>query len=329
MNPMIPTRRRFMQYAAACWAASAGFARAAPPDWPTRAVTFLQPYGPGTALDAVTRFLADQAGRQWKQAIVVENKAGANGVVGTAQVARAAPDGYTLLFTATGHFTNEMLMGKLPFDAEHDFKPVARIASVMLVLLVPKNSPFKSADELVAYARSHPGKLSYASAGSGSSQHLSAAEFVALDNIQVLHVPYKTQAEALTGTIGGQIDFTFAAVTTAQSQMNGGNLRALGVTGVRRSQTLPEVPTLAELGFKNYEFSAFNAVYAPAGTPDAIIDKVAATFASAVKTPAFAELTRRQGIEIDYAGPAQWTAAQSGERKRWSDLIRISGAKLE
>lgn len=320
------TRRRF----AACAAAltlPAGLARAQ--DWPSRTVTFLQPYGPGTALDAVTRFLADQSGRAWGQPVVVENKVGANGVIGTEQVARAPADGHTLLFTATGHFTNALLMPRLPFDPARDFKPVAKIASVMLVLVVPQESPFKTARELMEHARRHPGKLSYASGGSGSSQHLSAAAFTGAAGVSVLHVPYKTQGQALTDTLGGQVDFSFAAVATAAAQLKSGRLRALGVTGARRSQSLPELPTLQELGFAGYEFSAFNAVYAPAATPDATITRIAQAFEASVRSDAFAQLALAQGIEIDYAGPAAWAAAQASESSRWAELIRISGAKLE
>lgn len=320
-------RRRFAACAGAMLALPAALSRAEA--WPARLVTFLQPYGPGTALDAVTRFLAERAGAAWKQPVVVENKVGANGVIGTEQVARAPADGHTLLFTATGHFTNAMLMARLPFDPARDFKPVAKIASVMLVLIVPRDSPFQTARELVEHAQRHPGKLSYASGGSGSAQHLSAAGFAAVAGMQALHVPYKTQGQAMTDTLSGQVDFSFAAVATAAAQLKSGRLRALGVTGRRRSVSLPELPTLDELGFAGYEFTAFNAVYAPAATPDAIVERVAQTLEAAVRSDAFATLAQAQGIEIDYAGPADWTAAQAAERRRWAELIRISGAKLE
>jgi tripartite-type tricarboxylate transporter receptor subunit TctC len=161
-------------------------------DWPARSVTFLEPYGPGTALDAVTRFLAERLSPQWRVPVVVDYKAGANGIIGTEWVARAPADGYTFLITGPGHFTNELLVGKVPFDPVKDFKPVARLASVMLVLAVPKASPFQSVKDIVDYARKNPGKLTYASGGRGSSQHLSAASFANVAGVDLLHVPYKT-----------------------------------------------------------------------------------------------------------------------------------------
>jgi tripartite-type tricarboxylate transporter receptor subunit TctC len=298
-------------------------------DWPNRPVTFLQPYGPGTNLDAITRYLAERMGSQLKAPVVVENKAGANGVIGTEQVARAAGDGYTWLFTGPGHFTNEVLMGKVPFDPLKDFKPVARLASVMLVLVVPSDSPFKSVRELVEFARKNPGKASYASAGSGSAQHLSAAAFQAATGAQFLHVPYKTQAAALTDTLGGQVTFTFSALATAQAQLKSGRLRALAVTGPRRSQSVPELPTVAEAGVPGYEFFSFNAVFVPAGTPDDIVRKFSDALGVVIRTPQFAEMARAQGFESDFADTQAWAAAVPAERKKWQDLIRISGAKNE
>ncbi|NML44843.1 tripartite tricarboxylate transporter substrate binding protein [Ramlibacter sp. G-1-2-2] len=298
-------------------------------DWPTRPVTFLEPYGPGTNLDAITRYLAATMGAQWKQAVVVENKAGANGVIGTEQVARSPADGYTWLFTGPGHFTNEVLMGKVPFDSIKDFKPVARLASVMLVLVVPANSPYKTVKDIIEAAKKHPGKLTYASAGSGSAQHLSAAAFQQAAGVQFLHVPYKTQAAALTDAVAGQVDFTFSALATTKAQIESGRVRALAVTGPRRSQSLPQLPTVAEAGLPGYEFFSFNAVFVPAGTPDAIVRKFSDALSVATRTPEFAELAKAQGFESDFADAQAWTAAVPAEKKKWQDLIRVSGAKNE
>ena len=298
-------------------------------DWPTKSITFFQPYGPGTNLDSITRFLAERMGAEFKVPIVVENKAGANGVIGTEMVARMPADGYTFLFTGPGHFTNEVLMSKVPFDPIKDFKPVARLASVMLVLVVPKTSPFNSVKDIVEYAKKNPGKVSYASAGSGSAQHLSAAGFSAATGVSLLHVPYKTQAQATTDTIGGQVDFTFAALTTAGAQIKAGNLRALAVTGPRRTQSLADLPTVAESGYPGYEFFSFNAVFVSAATPDEIVRKFSDSLTVLVKSPRFLELSRLQGFEIDFADSTAWAAMMTSERKKWADLIRTSGAKLE
>lgn len=322
-------KRTWRSLFAAAMLSVAALSSAQAQEWPTRAVTFLQPYAPGTNLDAITRYLAERLSAQWKVPVVVENKAGANGVIGTQQAAQAAPDGYTWLFTGPGHYTNEVLMGKVPFDPVKDFKPVARLASVMLVLVVPSGSPHKSVKELVDYARKNPGKVSYSSAGSGSAQHLSAAAFQASTGAQFLHVPYKTQAQAITDTLNGQVDFTFAALATAASQLKGGRLRGLAVTGPRRSQSLPELPTVAEAGVPGYEFFSFNAVFVPANTPDDIIRKFSEALGALIRTPQFAELSKTLGFESDYGDVAAWSAAVPGERRKWMDLIRVSGAKLE
>jgi len=319
--------KRLVQITATAILIVAGLVHAA--EWPTKTITFFQPYGPGTNLDSITRFLAERMGSEFKVPIVVENKAGANGVIGTEMVARMPADGYTFLFTGPGHFTNEVLMGKVPFDPIKDFKPVARLASVMLVLVVPKASPFNSVKDIVDYAKKNPGKVTYASAGSGSAQHLSAAGFSAATGVSLLHVPYKTQAQATTDTIGGQVDFTFAALTTAGAQIKAGNLRALAVTGPRRTQSLPDLPTVAESGYPGYEFFSFNAVFVSAATPDEIVRKFSDSLATLVKTPRFLELSRLQGFEIDFADSTAWAAMMTSERKKWADLIRTSGAKLE
>ncbi|CAN5558970.1 tripartite tricarboxylate transporter substrate binding protein [soil metagenome] len=298
-------------------------------DWPTRPVTFLEPYGPGTTLDAITRFLSERLSAQWKVPIVVDNKPGANGVIGTDFVARAPGDGYTILFTGPGHYSNEVLMSKVPYDVMRDFKPVARLASVMLVMVVPTSSPFQSVKDLVDYAKKNPGKLTYATGGSGSSQHLSAASFAQMAGINMLHVPYKTQGAAVTDIIGGQVSWGFAALTTAAAQLKGGKLRALAVTGPRRSQALPDLPTVAEQGYPGYEYFSFNAVYVPASTPDDIVRKISDGLAQHMRSPALVELARQQGFENDFADAQAWSASQSAERKKWQDLIRVSGAKLE
>lgn len=297
-------------------------------EWPSRPVTFLQPYGPGTNLDAITRYLAGVMGPQWKQPIVVEHKAGANGVIGTEQVARSSGDGYTWLFTGPGHFTNEVLMGKVPFD-QKDFKPVARLASVMLVLVVPADSPFKSVSDIIDAAKKNPGKVSYASAGSGSAQHLSAAALQHASGAQFLHVPYKTQAAALTDTLSGQVSFSFSALATAKAQLASGRIRAIAVTGPRRSQSLPELPTVAESGVPGYAFFSFNAVFVPAATPDEVIRKFSDALGTAIRAPQFADMAKSQGFESDYADVQAWGAAVPLERKKWQDLIRVSGAKNE
>lgn len=299
-------------------------------DWPAdKPITLIEPYGPGTALDAQTRYLANQLTTELKATIVIENRAGANGVMGSDAVARAAPDGYTFLVTGPGIFTNQYLMGKIPFDPIKDFVPVAKLASVALVLAVPESSPVRSVQDLVDLARRNPGKLTYASGGNGSSQHLAATAFAKAAAIDVLHVPYKTQTQALTDTIGGQVDFAFVAIATASGSFKAGRLRPLAVTGLRRSQSMPELPTMAESGIANYRFFSFTAVFAPAGTPEAVVRRFSAALAKGVGTTGFTELLRNEGIEYDFANAREWADAIPAEQAWWKKVILDSGATAQ
>lgn len=296
-------------------------------EWPERALRFLEPYAPGTALDAQVRHIANELGPKLKVPIVVEHRAGANGLIGTDAVAKSAPDGYTFLFTGPGHYTNEFLMKSISYDPLKDFRPVARLSSPMLALVVPASSPYNNLKELLAAARQQPGKLSYSSGGSGSASHLATADLLNAAKVQVLHVPYKTQAQALTDTVGGQVNFTMTAIPTAAAQLKGGRLKALAVTGTKRSASLPDVPTVAEQGIEGYSFASFSGVFAPAGTPDDIVRKLSDLLAEEVKKPAFIEMTLTQGIDIDFADWKSWDSP--AERKRWQDLVISSGAKPE
>lgn len=296
-------------------------------EWPEHPLLFLEPYAPGTALDAQVRHIANELGPKLKVPIVIEYRAGANGLVGTEAAARAKPDGYTFLFTGPGHFTNEFLMKNIPYDPLKDFKPVARLASPMLALVVPASSPYNSLKELLDAARQRPGKLTYASGGSGSASHLATADLLNAAKVQVLHVPYKTQAQAMFDTVGRQVDFTMTAIPTAAVQLKAGKLKPLAVTGTKRSATLPELPTVAEQGINGYSFVSFSGVFAPAGTPDDIVRKLSELLAEEVKKPAFIEMTRVQGIDIDFADGKTWGGA--AERKKWMDLITSSKAKSD
>ena len=296
-------------------------------EWPERALRFLEPYAPGTALDAQVRHIANELGPKLNVPIVVEHKAGANGLIGTDAAAKAEPDGYTFLFTGPGHYTNEFLMTRITYDPLKDFKTVARLASPMLALVVPASSPFNSLPELLAAARKDPGKLTYASGGSGSASHLATADLLKKAKVEVLHVPYKTQAQAMTDTTSGQVDFTLTAIPTAVAQLKAGRLKALAVTGSKRSATLPDLPTVAESGIEGYSFASFSGVFAPAATPDDIVRKFSALLADEVRKPAFVEMTRVQGIDIDFADWKSWDPG--AERRTWQELVVTSGAKPE
>ena len=295
--------------------------------WPERQLLFLQPYAPGTALDVQVRHIANELGPKLKVPIVIEYHAGANGLIGTEAAARAKPDGYTFLFTGPGHFTNEFLMERITYDPLKDFKSVARLASPMLALVVPAASPYNNLKDLLAAARKSPGKLSYASGGSGSASHLATAALLNAAAVKVLHVPYKTQAQAMIDTVGGQVNFTLTGIATAAVQLKAGRLKALAVTGTKRSAALPDLPTVAEQGIQDYSFASFSGVFAPTGTSDDIVRKLSDLLAEEVRKPAFLEMARVQGIDIDFADWKSWGGA--AERKKWQELIISSRARPE
>lgn len=312
--------------------ASAGLplaARAQATAWPERAITLIQPYAPGTATDASSRFIAQKIGERWKVPLVMDHRSGANGLIGTELAARSAPDGYTLMITSTGYFTNEALMQRITYDPLKSFVPIAKVGAVQLLLVVPAESRFRSVQDLVAHARSHPGKLSYASGGNGSSQHLSAALLATLAGIQLLHVPYKGQVPAAVGTSTGEVDFSFAAITTARPLIAAGKLRVLAASGASRSASYPDLPTMAEAGVPGYAYVANTFFFAPAGTPEAIVRKMSDAIGEVASEPAFREYAKSIGMELDFVGHADWRKTIASEREQWLKLVRDSGAKAE
>ena len=294
--------------------------------WPNRPVTWLQPYAPGSATDLAARFIGERLTRQWGQPVVADYKPGANNVIGTEMVARAAPDGYTFMVTAPGHFSNEVLVPKLPYDPVKAFVPVAKFISLPLILVVPSTSPFRSVKDLVDFARKNPGKLSYSTGGTGSSQHLAGAMLATLADINVLHIPYKAQSAAVVDVASGQVDFAFVAVATAASQIAGGKLRALAASGSTRSASFPDLPTMAEAGVPNFSYAAIAMLFAPTGTPPEIVAKVSSDIGAVTRTPEFAELARQNGFNVEYSGGAEWANALPTVRRQWIDLVKKSGA---
>lgn len=297
--------------------------------WPNRTITIVLPYPPGNLTDAIARMTANKLSQKWKVPVIVDNRAGANGVIGTQLVSRAEADGYTILLSSTGHFSNSQLMGKLPYDPERDFRGVAKVITSMVALLVAKNSRFNSVGELIAFARANPGKLSYASSGNGSSHHLAAAYFANRAGISLLHVPYKNMNQPVIDTASGQVDLTFAAGSHAVPQVQAGNVKALAVTGLQRMTVLPNVPTLDESGLKGFDFSSFVAFFARSSMPDAIVRRYSAALQEIVGSTEFQDLVRPAGVEIDFADHAKWNASLAEENARWVKYVKVSGAKLD
>jgi len=312
---------------AACVAAFA--LSAAAQDFPSRAVKIVAPTAPGTGTDLTARFLADRLAREWNQAVVVENKVGANGIVGADYVAKAPGDGYTLLMGLSGLFVNKSLYRSIPYDPEKDFRMLLGVNDLYLALVVPVNSPFKTMKELTDYAGKNPGKVTYGSAGSGSTTHLGPALLGSMANVEFRHIPYKGGAQAITDTISGQVDFAFTAIATAAPQLASGRLRALAVSGSHRTKGLPNVPTVAESGLAGYTVSSKTFLAAPAGLPDAVAQKITASVAKIIATPEYQKFLEAQGFEPETRSPAQYQAIPAEEVKHWAEIVRISGARAE
>jgi tripartite-type tricarboxylate transporter receptor subunit TctC len=304
-------------------------AAASAQDYPARPVKLVAPTAPGTGTDATARFLADRLSKEWNQGVVVENRVGANGILGADMVAKAPADGYTLLMGLSALYVNKSLYKSLPFDPVKDFRVLMGVNDLYLAVVVPANSPFQSVKDLVDAAKARPGKVSYGSAGSGSTTHLGPALLGSMANVQLLHVPYKGGAQAITDTISGQVDFAMTAIATAAPQIQSGRLRALAVSGSQRAKSLPNVPTLEEAGFKGYLVSSKTFLAAPAGLPDAVAEKITATLAKIVRSPEYQKFLEAQGFEAETLSPAAYQSQAAREVAHWAEVVRISGAKAD
>jgi tripartite-type tricarboxylate transporter receptor subunit TctC len=322
-------RRNLMCALICAGAALPGLSTAADATWPDRAITLIQPYAPGTATDASSRFIAQRISEKWKVPLVMDHRAGANGIIGTEVASRAAPDGYTFMITSTGYFTNEAMVARLPYDPLKSFIPVSKVGAVQLLLVVSAASPFKTVRELIDHARANPGKVTYASGGNGSSQHLAGSMLSTLTGAQLLHVPYKGQVPAAVGTSTGEVDFSFAAITTARPLVAAGKMRILAVSGSRRSSSYPDMPTVAQAGVPGYDYVANTFFFAPAKTPPAIVQKMSDAIGEIAQGEAYKEFTKSIGMEAEYLGHADWSASIQAERQRWLQVVRASGAKAE
>jgi tripartite-type tricarboxylate transporter receptor subunit TctC len=321
-------RRRALQTLAAL-SAPLGLGPAFSAEWPDRTITFIQPYAPGTATDASSRYIAQQISERWKVPLVMDHKVGANGIVGTEVASRATPDGHTFLITSTGYFTNEAMVAKLPYDPMASFVPVAKVGAVQLLLCVPATSRFKTVKELVDFAKGNPGKLSYASGGNGSSQHLAGAMLATLSGAQLLHVPYKAQVPAAVATSTGEVDFSFIAIATAKPLLAADKIRILGVSGTKRSASFPDIPTVAESGLPGFEWVANTFFFAPARTPAPIVQKLSDAIGEVATGPGYREFTRGIGMDVEFVGSADWSRTIAAERERYLKVVRSSGARAE
>ncbi len=299
--------------------------RAMADDYPTRPIRIVVPFAAGGGVDILTRILARNM-----ESLLGQPKPGAGGNVGVELVAKSVPDGYTLLMATTGtHTINPGLYKTLPFDPIKDFRPITIIASVPNLLVVNPAVPAKSVAELVALARQNPGKLNFGSFGNGTSNHLSGELFKATAGIDIVHVPYKSAPQAVADLVGGQLQLAFVNTPLALPQVEAGKLRALAVTGAKRSAATPQFPTMQEAGVKGFVVESWYGLMAPAGTPDGVVAKLHATVLKALADPTLVESFRKQGADVETSTPADFSARIVTEGNRWAEIIRKSGAKLD
>jgi tripartite-type tricarboxylate transporter receptor subunit TctC len=287
------------------------------------------PLGAGGFADVPARLLAPTLGKELHTTFFVENKPGAGSTIGANEIAKAAPDGYNLLFSATPHVISAHVYKKrLPYDALKDFTPIARVAAGPYVLAVHPSLPARSVKDLIALARREPGKIDFASSGNGSAQHLVGAMFATLAGIELNHVPYKGSNQAMQDVLAGRVKVTFAGVPNVINQVRAGKLRALGVTGAQRWPDMPDVPTIAEAGVPRYEASLWLALFGPAGMPASIVERLAGAVDQALRDPDTVKKLRIAGIAPSFMGPQEFAPFLRSEYEKWGNAVRQSGATV-
>ncbi len=298
--------------------------------YPSKPIRLICPFPPGGAVDIATRAIANELSKTIGQQVVVENKPGAGGNIGGAEAARAAPDGYTIFMTTSGiNAINPALYSKMPFDPNKDLAPVSALVSLNNVLVVHPSVAAKSVTEIIAMAKAQPGKMTYASSGSGTSIHMSGEMFKHLAKVDILHIPYKGSSPALTDMLGGQVMMMFDNIPSALPHIKSGKLRALATTGAKRDATLPDLPTIAEAGVPGYESGVWFGLLVPAGTPRDIVAKLNAEAVKGTKSPDFVKRMTDLGYNIIGSTPEQMTEMLKTEVNTWGPIVKASGAKAD
>ena len=297
-------------------------------NFPTRPVKFIVPFGAGGPADVYARVLAQHLSEETKQTFVVEDRPGAGSIIGTDAVAKAAPDGYTLLIMSNTHTTNELLLPNKPFQLMRDFVPVATINYSDLLMVVHPSVPAKTVKELIELAKKEPGKLNYASSGPGTPYHMAGELFKAMTQTDIVHVPHKASGDARNSVISGTVQVMFDAVTTMSALAKGGQVRALGTTGLTRSQLTPDLPTIAET-VPGYEATIWLGVMAPKGTPKEIITFLNTAINKVINLPEVKEVWLQQGAIPLVKTPDEFDAYLRKDIEKWADVVKVSGAKIQ
>jgi tripartite-type tricarboxylate transporter receptor subunit TctC len=297
--------------------------------YPVKPIRIISPFAPGGGNDALARTVAHKLTENLKQQVIVESRPGANGIIGTEAAARAAPDGYTLVLIPSGHTVNPSIYKKLPFDSVKDFTPVSLAGWSPLVLAVHPSLPVKNVKELIAFAKTRPGALTYGTAGVGSSGHLAGAMFDTLTGTKLTHIPYKGMGLALTDVIAGQVSMVFGTSLSTVPQVRSGRLRGLAVTGAQRSGALPELPTVAEAGVPGYEASLWYGFVGPARMPADIVRRLNTEIVAALAQPDVRQRLADQGVEARSSSPEEFARLIAADLERWPKVVERAGVKAD
>ena len=326
MNVDIKTHWAVALLAAGLTLSTTAFAQ----EYPGKSIRIVVPFPPGGFSDVFARIIGAKMHESWGQQVVVDNRPGAGGNIGADIVAKSSPDGYTLVMGTIGtHAINATLFSRLPYDPIRDFAAVAFVVGADGLLVVHPSLPVKSTKELIALARNKPGALTYASAGAGTTSHLAGELFKSMTKTAITHVPYKGNVPAITDLLSGQTTMLFATLPTVLPQVQAGRLRPLAVLGSIRSAALPSMPTLAEAGLKGFEVSNWTGVFAPAGTPAAIVTRLNAEIVRVMRLPEVQERLPRQGLTFTPGSPQQFAAFVKSEKDKWGALVKAIGAKVD
>jgi tripartite-type tricarboxylate transporter receptor subunit TctC len=297
--------------------------------WPDKPVRFVMSAPAGSSIDVLGRTIADKLKDRLGQPVIVDNKPAAGGTVATAEVAKAAPDGYTMVLAFNGPLSITPLLSKVPYDVQKDLAPVIITSSQPNVLAVTAQLPVKSVQELVAYARANPGKLNFASVGNGSSSHLNAELLKSMAGIDIVHIPFNGSPPAVTATIQNETQMIFAVMQPLQPQIQAGKLRALAVTSAKRFPLLPDLPTIAESGYPGFDALAWNGVLVPAATPKPIVQRLNAEINAILKDPEVVQKMHAAGFDLVGGTPEDFGALIRAESEKWAPVIRKAGVKVD
>ncbi|MDR9761380.1 tripartite tricarboxylate transporter substrate binding protein [Rhizobium redzepovicii] len=330
MAPFDMTRRAGLALGFGMLAAFASGASAAAADFPDRAITMVVPFAAGGSTDVVARIVAQKMSEDLGQQVIVQNVAGAGGNLGAGNVARAEPDGYTILMgTVATHALNPLILKSTPYDPEKDFAPVSLLVVVPNVLVVNPELPAKTVPELIALLKAEPDKYSYASSGNGTPLHLSGELFKSMAGVSMQHIPYKGAGPALNDVIGNQVPIMFDNLPSSSSHIKAGTLRALAVTTAARAPSFPDVPTVAESGIPGYETYTWNALFAPAKTPNEVVMRLNASANKALKDPAVAERMKEFSATIVGSTPDELAAHVKAELAKWGPVVKGANIQME